>query len=294
MGISACILSHRGLIKVSGPDRQAFLQGLITNDVTKVVPDRAIYALLLSPQGRIQFDLLIHQSGDDLYLETDACHLEILIKRLTIFKLRSQVTLDIVADKIVMCLWGENVAQHLGLPQELGACASTSLWTSFLDPRLLSLGARLIIPKDSADKAKDCLGFNIVESDAYREFRYKLGVPESADELEFDRAIPLEYGMDELQAIDWIKGCYMGQELTARTKYRGLIRKRLFPVTFLNMNPDNPFMSQDKEVGHLIAQAGDRGLAMIRLEALTNEITCGGQLVHVNQPSWMKLPKTDD
>ncbi len=294
MGISACILSHRGLIKVSGGDRLAFLQGLLTNDVSKISPETAIYALLLSPQGRIHYDMMIHQQGDDWYIEADADRLPDLVKRLSIFKLRSDVALDIVLDKTILSLWGDDVATNLGLPQDLGACLSTSLWTCFNDPRLFDVGARVVVSSQSCDHLRDCLGFNLVEVNVYNEHRYSLGVPESAAELEFNRAIPLEYGMDGLGAIDWNKGCYMGQELTARTKYRGLVRKRVFPVRWDGFDRDQPLISQDKDIGYWIADAGLWALAMVRLEALNQEIKCGHKSVQVERPTWMTIAETDD
>ena len=294
MGISACILSHRGLVKVGGADRLAFLQGLLTNDVSKISADRAMYALLLSPQGRIQYDMLLHQSQDDWYIEADLDRLPDLIKRLTIFKLRSNVTLDLVTDKTTLSLWGDDVATNLGLTQESGACLSASLWTCFNDPRFADVGARVIVSSDALDKIKDCLGFTLVDVDAYNQHRYALGVPESAQELEFDRAIPLEYGLDQLNAIDWQKGCYMGQELTARTKYRGLVRKRVFPVEWRDYDKDQHLLSQDRDVGHWIAVTRGWALAMVRLEALGQEITCGGKPVEIGRPTWMIIPENND
>lgn len=294
MGISACILSHRGLIKVGGADRLTFLQGLVTNDVSKISEDEAIYTLLLSPQGRIQYDLMIYQAQDDWYIEADLDRLPDLIKRLTIFKLRSDVTLDLVTDKAILSLWGDDVATNLGLPQESGACLSTSLWTCFNDPRLVEVGTRVVISSEEQDKVKDCLGFTLVSLEDYQQHRYSLGVPESSVELEFDRAIPLEYGQDELNAIDWQKGCYMGQELTARTRYRGLIRKRLFPVAWHDYDKDQHLISQDRDVGNWVAVAGKWALAMVRLEALTQEITCGGKPVVIGRPAWMVIPENND
>lgn len=291
MRISACILSRRGLIKVSGADRLTFLQGLVSNDVSKVAPDQAIYALLLSPQGRIHYDLIIYQQDNDWYIEADADRLDALVKRLTIFKLRAQVTLDIVVDKTILSVWGGNLFD--GEPT-LGAVQHTQLGTIISDPRLLDLGFRLIIDASQIESAKKFLGFTLEPLAVYQEHRYRLGVPESSAELEFDRAIPLEYGMGDLHAIDWNKGCYMGQELTARTHYRGLIRKRAFPVQGVGIDFDNPIMNQDKEIGQWIAHAGDWALAMIRLESIAQDITCAGKPLTITKPTWMLVPETHD
>lgn len=295
MTISACVLKHRSLIRVRGADKLAFLQGLVSNDMSKLNPEVALFTLLLSPQGRFQYDLIVHQSGDDWFLEVDADRAEALIKRLMIFKLRSQVSFDLTQDQAILSLWGEDVASALELPAKAGASRGNSLWTAMVDPRLESLGARLIIAHSAVDKVQGCLGMTVHDLAAYRRHRYQLGVPEGAGEMEFDRAIPLEWGMDELNAIDWDKGCYMGQELTARTRYRGLVRKRVLPIHApSSVDMTVPVLKGDQEVGHWVAREGDIGLAMIRVAAIGAELTCDGQVVKLGQPSWMKLPEIND
>lgn len=292
--LSACVLSHRTLIKIGGADKLSFIQGLVSNDMGKITPDHSLYTLLLSPQGRLQFDILAHQIGHDWFFEVDTDRAEALIKRLTVFKLRSNVTLDLVQDKSILSLWGENLAEQLELEAIEGAARTNQLWTVFIDPRLMNLGARLIITSDQLEKVKDCLGLKLTDLKQYNKYRYQFGVPEGAQEISVDRAIPLELGMDELNAIDWNKGCYMGQELTARTRYRGLVRKRVFPVTGQKILVDYPIMDGDQEVGQWLAHEEDIGLAMIRLSSINSELKSKDQAVNLLRPSWMKLPDVND
>jgi folate-binding protein YgfZ len=294
MAIFGCILTHRALIRVGGADKLAFLQGLVSNDMGKLNTEVSLFTLLLSPQGRVQFDLIVHQVSDNWFLEVDAERAPALIKRLTLFKLRSDVTLELLEDQSILSIWGAEVANVLNLAAVPGATRTTSQWTAILDPRLIEIGARLVIESSALETVEHCLGLSFVDLTSYKKHRYALGVPEGATELEVDRAIPLECGMDELNAIDWAKGCYMGQELTARTRYRGLVRKRIFPVYAETLDLSQPILCEGKDVGHWIAKEEEVGLAMIRLSGIHKELECEGQPVKLERPHWMKLPDIND
>lgn len=296
--IYASILSNRGYITVSGADREPFLQGLLTNDVSKVTEEQSIYALLLTPQGKYCYDLIISQINNESWaVEGDADRLHELVNRLNLYKLRSQVTLDLETESCVVALWtshgagsGNLVAEALDLNLCPGVTGKTPLWTAMMDPRLANLGARLRMKRTQVSHLSDCLGVTLVDEAEYQYHRITHGVPESAAELIVDKSIPLECGMDKLNAIDWDKGCYVGQELTARTRYRGLVRKRLIPLTTMGaMNREEPIMAGDAEVGSWYVISRDRGLALVRLEALNTPLTCGGVEVLPTVPLWMKF-----
>ncbi len=162
------------------------------------------------------------------------------------------------------------------------------------DPRLAEAGIRLILP-DSATPP------DLAPFDTYDYFRLSLGLPDSGRDLLVEKAIPLENGMDELNAIDWDKGCYMGQELTARTRYRGLVRKRLLPVRIDGPAPaaDAPILLNDQEVGVMRSSQGDLGLALLRLEkveaAQKENLSLSSETARLTPfvPDWMKLPALD-
>lgn len=290
--IYCTLLSNRGILKVTGPDRLSFLQGLVTNDVTKINAQTTIYSLLLTPQGKHSFDLLITESGEEWWIEADRDRLIELKKRLSLFKLKSNVTLEIDENKVIYCLWGENVTSAFNLSLTLGSTQQMHQRHVFVDPRLLEMGIRMVVSKDDVKEITQCDEMVFVDTEAYRAHRYKLGVPETNQELWVDKSIPLENGMDELNAIDWKKGCYMGQELTARTRYRGLVRKRLLPVTFKgHVSVSSPLMQNEQEVGAWRGTMENQGLALVRLEALGNPITCEGIEMTPQYPVWMKLPE---
>ena len=312
------IPAERGLIAVSGADRQGFLQGLISNDTTRIAADRAIYATLLTAQGRFLFDLFLvaaedgsgggtgdGSGGAGRYLVDCAADRRAdLIKRLSMYRLRAKVAIaDAAADWCVALLFGDRALAALGLGTAPGQAKAFGGGIAYVDPRLAALGARLILPRADAAGALRSLGATEDASGArYHALRAGLGVPDAARDLVPEKSILLENGLDELNAIDWQKGCYMGQELTARTRYRGLVRKRLLPVRIEGPAPEagTPLLLGDKELGEMrsTTEDGAHGLAMVRLEALAGGakpvFTAGDAKVSPSIPDWMRLPELDE
>jgi folate-binding protein YgfZ len=287
----------RSVIAIGGSDRAEFLQGLISNDTTRIGGSQAIFAALLSPQGKFAYDLLLVGEGERYLVDCEAARRSDLLKRLKMFKLRSQVTLeDLDSDIVVINLFGGDTLARLDLAANAGAAKALSGGIVFTDPRLPDLGAHAFLPRSTYAAALAELGFTEAPLGSFKDHRYSLGVPEGSHDLLPDKAIPLECGFDELNGVDWQKGCYMGQELTARTKYRGLVRKRLLPVRFegapLAVGAD--LILDGKEVGDIRAVDGNHGLALLRLEhldaILSKGIDADGTRVTASVPAWMKLP----
>lgn len=293
------ILEQRGVLTVAGEDRRSFLQGLISNDIAKVAADRAIYAALLTPQGKFLHDFFITEQGETLQLEAEAARLEDLRKRLSIYKLRSKVTIAIAGDLVVAAAIGDGALDALGLPAEPGAAKAWGGGVAYADPRLAAAGARLVLPRGTVADALTLAGFTPGLASDYDCLRAALGLPDGSRDLPVEKAILLENGFDELHGVDWKKGCYMGQELTARTKYRGLVRKRLMPVEIDGPAPDSgtPVMLGEAEAGEMRSSCGGVGLALLRLEHLEQAAAQGGVLtagtakLTPRQPDWMVLQK---
>ena len=287
------IAEQRGLVAIGGDDRTAFLQGLVSNDVSRVSTDRAVYAALLTPQGRYLHDFFIAAIGDTLYLDCEAARREDLRRRLSIYRLRSKVTLaDATADFVVALLYGADLADRLGLGDEPGAAKPWESGVVYVDARLPQLGARAILPRAHAGVILAQAGLVPGNATDYDRLRLSLGVPDGSRDLPVEKAILLENGFDELHGIDWQKGCYMGQELTARTKYRGLVRMRLLPVAIEGPAPPagTPVMAGDKEAGEMRSAAGDRGLAMLRLDCLDGaELRAGEARLTPQRPAWARF-----
>lgn len=299
--IQASILSHRGLVKLSGADVVPFLQGLVTNDVSLVSVTQSVYAWFLTPQGKYLYDLIISRSGDDWYIELDKHRLDEFVQRLSLYVLRSQVEIAPVHEKQIVALWvltqQENypLAEALDLPFVQGATKETTLWMAIIDPRCATLGARLYMDHSNTERLADCLGVHLVPEEQYEYHRLSMGIPESAQELLVDKSIPLECGLEDLNGVNWHKGCYIGQELTARTKYRGLVRKRLFPFVLSGpVGLDDPILMEEKEVGRWYALRHDRGMGLLRLEAVSAPLTSNGGRVTVHIPEWINLTEPQE
>lgn len=282
MTIHMTQLPHRGILEIQGEDKASFLQGLITNDIFLVTPERTIYAALLTPQGRFLYDFFIMEKEGSYLLDVQAPRSEDLLKKLSLYKLRSKVNLKLRHDLKVYALWGESVALALDLLDEPGNTRADF----FMDPRLLNLGARAIVKDPSP-------GFQSATSNDYDLHRLILGVPEGGRDLIPEKAILLESGLDELNAISWTKGCYLGQELTARTKFRGLVRKRLFPVIIEGETPaeGTEIFLNEQSVGEMRTSNSHHGLALLRLEAVKvqQELVCETARLKPYIPDWMVL-----
>jgi tRNA-modifying protein YgfZ len=293
-----CRLEARGVLAVAGADRVAFLQGLVSNDVTKAGPDKALYAALLTPQGKYLHDFFIAAAGDTLLLDAEGARLEDLRRRLALYKLRARVTLADASDRYeVMAAFGADAPGALGLAASAGAARGWAGGIAFTDPRLGALGVRLVLPRAAGDVALAQAGLARADASAYDRLRLGLGVPDGSRDLAIEKAILLEAGFDELNGIDWQKGCYVGQELTARTKYRALIKKRLMPVAVEGEMPppDTPVMLGAAEAGEMRSGRDGHGLALLRLEAVTaaaredRPLSAGKAKLKPLPPPWMKL-----
>ncbi|HZT19599.1 MAG TPA: folate-binding protein [Dongiaceae bacterium] len=276
----------RALIALAGPDRRSFLQGIVSNDVEKATGQRAIYAAFLTPQGKYLHDIFIAALGERLLIDCEAGRRGDLLRRLSIYKLRAKVALAEENGLSVGLHMGIDALAALGLPAEPGRARAEGEGLVYVDPRLPALGARAILPAAGLPPETGTAA-------DYDRLRISLGVPDGSRDLPVEKAILLENGFDELNAIDWDKGCYMGQELTARTRYRGLIRKRLLPVAIEGAAPapGTPLMQGGKEAGEMRSAAGDLGLALVRLEALGNgPLTAAGARLTPRKPDWMRLP----
>jgi len=289
---SFVVLEDRGILAVSGPDRRAFLQGLVSNDVEKIAADRAIYAALLTAQGKYLHDFIMVAAGEAIWLDAEAGRLADLKRRLSMYRLRAKVTLDELPDLAVAAVFGDGVCGVLNLPEQPGAARPFAGGVALVDPRLMALGARVILPREAIRETLIAAGIAEADFAAYDRHRLALGIPDGSRDLIVEKSILLESGFDELNGVDWQKGCYIGQELTARTKYRGLIKKRLFPVRIDGPAPTpGTILSLDgKEAGEMRSSREDRGVALLRLDAVVEgqPLAAEGATLTPMQLEWMR------
>jgi tRNA-modifying protein YgfZ len=230
-------LDNRSAIHVTGDDRSSFLQGLISNDISLCTPEKPIYAALLTPQGKFLYDLFIYENDGVFLIDCEAARSNDLISILHKHKLRAKVNIDSAPDYNVYAMWDGEVAPG---------------W--FTDPRLSFLGFRSIQKKTQTNA-----NFN-----AYDKHRLTHGVPDGSRDMEIEKSTLLECNMDRLNAISWTKGCYMGQELTARMHYRGIVKKRLYPVMLQGPAPAPGTLIGD--AGEMRSSCDITGIALLNIE----------------------------
>ena len=272
------LLPDRGLIAVEGDDARAYLQGLISNDVNRVGPERAIYAAFLTPQGKYLFDFFVVERGAQLLLDCEAARLPDFLRRLKMYRLRSRVELsDQTEGSAVAALFGPGAVAAVGLAEDAGRARPFAAGVAYVDPRLAAAGARAVLPRAEAEAALAATGLARAEAADYDRFRLGLGLADGSHDLVVEKSTLLESGFDELNGIDWDKGCYMGQELTARTRYRGLVKKRLVAVDVDGPlpQPGTPIRLDEREVGEMRSGRDGLGLALMRVEAMQRGLAAG-------------------
>ena len=295
--LKAVVLSDRTIIAISGPDRVRFLQGLMTNDIRRLAPDKTLYVGFLTGQGKLLCDAFLMQDGDRILIDIAATFVKDFIKRLNAFKLRTAVEIGETAPALaVAAVWGTAATVRL-VPDSaegvVGNSAVAEAQHAFVDPRIAALGARLVFPADVPIEAELArLGFAIATTADYAAHRLALGIADTA-EIGGEVCYPLEANFEMLHGVDFKKGCYVGQELTARMKLKGELRKRILPVSGSAPLPrvGTPLTADGTELGPLIAASGTRGLALLRLDRLADAKEDSIRAQHVqlsiHWPSWL-------
>jgi len=295
--LKAAVLRDRSIVTLGGTDRVKFLQGLVTNDIRRLAPPRALYAGFLTGQGKLLYDLFLMAEQDRILIDIAAAHVEDFLARLTRFKLSAKVEFAEAQPPLaVAAVWGTGAAARLGLGTEEGAAggvAARGACHGFVDPRIADLGVRLVYPADHPIEAELAeLGVAGATASDYAAHRLALGVADGA-EIAGEICYPLEANFEMLHGVDFAKGCYLGQELSARMKLKGELRKRVLPVTGTAPLPGagTPVTAEGRELGHLVAALGTQGLALLRLDRLT---TAGERAIRaqdvpldVHWPSWL-------
>jgi folate-binding protein YgfZ len=272
--INIAPLPDRGVVAVDGPDALTLLQGLITNDVRRLDAAPAMFAGLLSPQGKILFDFFVVRTPEGVLLDVVRDCAGDLVKRLSMYRLRAAVTIkDVSADHEVVAIFGGSRTTNLNLV--------------YADPRRPELGARAIVATteraDSTATAAD-----------YHDFRIGIGVPEGGRDYSFGEAFPHEALFDQLNGVSFTKGCYVGQEIVSRMEHRGTARRRIVPVsgTAGKLVEGQPVLGGEVEIGRIGSVAGGRALAMIRLDRAEEfaekgvPLKAGDRTLVIDIPAW--------
>ena len=283
-------LPHRAVITVGGADRFSFLQGLISNDMRRVEAGRAMWAAFLTAQGKFLHEFFVVPHRDVVLLECESARRDDLATRLGRYRLRAKVTLAPLDTLRVGAAWGDCAGAAVDADETQGAVKEHNGGVFYADPRLPGAGLRFALPPDEVSG----LPMPTATLEAYDKHRITLGLPDGGRDMEVEKALLLENGFDELHGVDFQKGCYVGQELTARTHYRALIKRRLMPVTIegATPRPGEALVLDGREAGEMRSAAGGHGLALVRLDAWKHgaSLTAGGARITPLKPDWMKLP----
>ena len=248
------ILEKRGVVLVSGEDAKDFLQNIITNDINKVSRKKSVFAALLTPQGKYLNEFFIILSDKGYLLDCSENSTKELITGLSKYKLRSKVNIKDLSSEFVIGVINsfkfQELQKELKLNDNTIAYRDTPI---FLDPRNKDLGARIISPLEKLYLTIKKLNLNIIDSKEYYSLAHKLGVPEKGLINLKDQLFGLEANFEMLQAIDFQKGCFVGQENTARMKLKKKIRRRLLPISSskkLNIGDEITF--NDIKIGKIL------------------------------------------
>ena len=260
--MKAAHLSDRGVIRGSGPETRAYLQGLVTGNAVTLEPGEARWAALLTPQGKILFDFLVVRLADDAGFALDVAgdRAAELAKRLSFYKLRAKVAVvDASANEAVVAVWGETRTTH---------------GVDYADPRATGLGRREIVTRENAEAVGEAARAD------YDALRISLGVPLGGVDFAYGDAFPHDANFDWLHGVDFKKGCYVGQEVVSRMQHRGGVRKRVLRVTFAGEppKPGTPVLDGALPVGTLGASVGREALALVRTDRVEEARQAGRPL----------------
>ncbi len=281
--MKAALLPDRGVVRLSGDGTGAFLNGLVTADIAKVTAERASFAALLTPQGKIVTDFIIVAAADGFRLDCPRALARTLFDKLNFYKLRAKVTIEDLSETLAI------VADWDGEPSADKGC--------YRDPRLAALGVRMIVaPAQVADAARQ-LGADLVDAAEYEAHRIALGVPRGGLDFTYGDAFPHETDMDQLAGVDFAKGCYVGQEVVSRMEHRGNVRTRVVPVVVDGFAPEpgTTVTAGDKSIGHMGSSARGHGLAFLRLDRLAEALAAGAPVVSGGvtlrpvKPAWARF-----
>ncbi|HRW29617.1 MAG: folate-binding protein YgfZ [Alphaproteobacteria bacterium] len=262
------IHKNRAIITLSGPERQSLLQGIITNNIDRLNHEPAIYSALLTPQGKFLYDFILSERDNSIYMDCEAQFQPALLQRLMMYRLRRDVEILDRNEQYTIITSSQPLDEY---------------GFSFSDPRYPDLGYRAIVenmPEGSNDKP-------------YHMRRISLGIPEGTHDFIMDKSTILEGHFEALNGVDFKKGCYVGQEVTARMKYRGKVKKQMFPVTLSGSAPEFGSFIMDKngnKIGDLRSRCDKNAIALFNVEKMEfgKEYSCCDIKVTPFMPAFLK------
>ena len=294
---STYILDDRGILFIDGDDAKDFLQNIITNDINKVSETRSCFASLLSPQGKFLFDFIIIKHKKGYFIDCEKLQIDELFKQLTLYKLRSKVQiLNLSNEFVITALSYEKFKLIDNSKDELGFTIKYREDPILLDPRNKKLGARLVINLEKLYLSLKKLKLKSLSSEEYYKLSFELGIPQKNTNKLKEKIFGIECNFEELNALDFKKGCYVGQENTARIKLKKKLSKRLLPIKITQgkIKENDSIFFKKIEIGKVLIDK-DYPFAVIKVANLkinnfiNKNLTCNSADIKINIPNWIKL-----
>ena len=287
------ILEDRGILYINGADAKEFLQNMISNDINKVSEDSSCFASLLTPQGKFLFAFIIIKHKSGYFIDCEKSQTEALFKQLNVYKLRSKVEIMNLSNEFVVAAFNkEKFLEFEGSKDIAGNTIKYREDSILLDPRNKDLGARLIINLEKLYLSLKKLELKDSPISEYYELSHQLGIPQkNMNELQ-NKLFGIECNFEELNGIDFKKGCYVGQENTARIKLKNKLSKRLLPIYLIEgeINQDDLIYNGDFEIGKVLI-SNEYPFALIKYLDdnfnQENEFKSKNAKLKINIPSWI-------
>ena len=289
-----CILEDRGIIYIEGPDTKNFLQNIITNNLDKVSDNQSIYSSLLTPQGKYLFDFILVKHKKGYVIDCEKIELENLIKTLNLYKLRSKLEILNLSNEFVVAAFSYEKFLSLENNQTPGFTIKYAEDPLILDPRNKKLGARLITNLEKLYLSLKKLNLKIVDKNIYYQESFELGIFQINSSKLKNKIFGIECNFEELNAIDFKKGCFVGQENTSRINLRNKLRRRLLPLKIKEgkIVEGDLIKFNNNEVGRVLID-DPYPFAIIKVtdpdikEFEKEELTCGSANIKVCIPNWL-------
>ena len=288
-------LSHKSIFLITGKDKIEFLQNIISNDIRHVSKEQSIYSTLLSPQGKFLYDFNIIQSGEDFLIQCNKNDIDDLITRLTIYKLRSDVVF-VKKDEELLSLFINVDSKGIfeSSKKILGSTMINEFGIFFNDTRISEFGIHGIIQKNKAEEFVKTLNLQTLPIQTYQKLCHNIGFFEFLSKDILNQIFSLELNLKELHGVDFKKGCFVGQENTARMNLKEKIRRRLLPVQILNGQPkeQETIKLNDKIIGKIIS-TDPHCFALIKIEEdellFKQSINLDGASIKIIKPYWLNI-----
>ena len=287
------ILEDRGIIYVNGPDSSEFLQNLVSNDINKVNENMSCFASLLTPQGKYLYDFIIVKHKNGYLIDVEKKSLNELLNKLLTYKLRSKIEiLNLTNEFAVAAISYEKFLSFESAKEKLGYTLKFRDDPIFLDPRHKDLGGRIIINLEKLYMSLKKMNLKTKKIENYYKISHKIGIPQVSTNKLQNKLFGIECNLEELNGLDFKKGCYVGQENTARIKLKNKLSKRLLPIQLIEGELNEEIIKyNDQEIGRVLIK---NKFPFASIKYLNenfnekNEFNCGNAKVKIIKPSWIK------